>query len=182
MPPGEKHYHAVQFYKDEDSLAGTVAGFLAEGFKMGQPAIVLATPAHMTSIKNAMTGARLDVENLQWTGELQLFDARSMLALFMRNGLPDAHMFRAHLGDAIERLCVGRAPCPIRAYGELVDVLWQDGNQDGAIKLEILWNQLASAYDFALLCGYSVGHFYKETADPRFQEVCAQHSHVIPNA
>jgi hypothetical protein len=39
---------------------------------------------------------------------------------------------------------------------------------------------LAATYDFALLCGYAVGHFYKETRDPRYQDVVQQHSHVMP--
>ena len=30
-------------------------------------------------------------------------------------------------------------------------------------KVEMLWNGLASTYDFSLLCGYAFGHFYKET-------------------
>ena len=61
----------------------------------------------------------------------------------------------------------------------MVDLLWQRGNADAAIRLEILWNQLASHYEFSLMCGYAVGHFYKETRDPRCVEVCAQHSHVL---
>jgi hypothetical protein len=95
---------------------------------------------------------------------------------------PDPLLFKSNVGDVIERLCVDRHPCPIRAYGEMVDVLWQDGNADGAIRLELLWNQLASTYEFALLCGYAVGHFYKETSGSRFQAVCDQHSHVVPSA
>ena len=115
----------------------------------------------------------MDVDALRTTGELQFFDAQKMLASFMVGGLPDPVLFRSSVGDAIEKLCAGRAPCPIRAYGEMVDLLWQEGNADGAIKVEILWNQLAATYDFALLCGYAFGHFYKETRDPRYQDVVA---------
>ena len=43
----------------------------------------------------------------------------------------------------------------------------------------MLWNQLASAYDFELLCGYAFGHFYKETRDPRLEAVISQHSEVV---
>jgi hypothetical protein len=176
----EKHYHAVQFYKDETSLAGTVAQFLADGLSTGQPGVVIATPSHTETIVRGLAARGLDVSALRTTGELQFFDAQKMLASFMFGGLPDPVLFRSSLGDAIERLCAGRAPCPIRAYGEMVDLLWQEGNADGAIKVEILWNQLATTYDFALLCGYAVGHFYKETRDPRYQDVIQQHSHVIP--
>src|SRR5204862_6488703 len=127
------------------------------------PALVVATPAHTARILAAMKDRGLDVDTLRRTGELNLFDARKMLSSFMVGLLPDPLLFKSNMGDVIERLCVNRRPCPIRAYGEMVDVLWQDGNADGAIRLEILWNQLASTYEFSLLCGYAVGHFYKET-------------------
>lgn len=180
MPLTEKQYHAVQFYKDETSLASTVAQFLADGLSMGQPGILIATPSHTETIVRELAARGLNVDELRTTGELQFFDAQKMLASFMCGGLPDPVLFRSNLGDAIEKLCAGRTPCPIRAYGEMVDLLWQEGNVDGAIKVEILWNQLAATYDFALLCGYAVGHFYKETRDPRYQEVIEQHSHVMP--
>jgi hypothetical protein len=176
----EKHYHAVQFYKDETSLAGTVAQFLADGLSMGQPGLVIATPSHTETIVRELGALGLNVAELRTTGELQFFDAQKMLASFMFGGVPDAVLFRTNVGDVIEKLCAGRAPCPIRAYGEMVDLLWQEGIADGAIKVEILWNQLAATYDFALLCGYAVGHFYKETRDPRYQDVVEQHSHVMP--
>jgi hypothetical protein len=173
------HYHAVQFYENESSLASTVAKFLADGFQAGEPGIVVATPAHTTSILRELKALGLRTHELRRTGELQLFDARKMLSSFMVNALPDPLMFRSNVGDVIERLCANRRPCPIRAYGEMVDLLWQEGNENGAIRLEILWNQLASTYEFSLLCGYAVGQFYKETRDPRFEEVREQHTHVI---
>lgn len=182
MAMPEKHYHAVQFYKDEQSLAATVAHFLGEGLNAGQPGLVIATPTHTEAVVRELIARGLNVDALRSTGELRFFDARKMLAAFMIGTLPDPVLFRTNVGDLIEKLCAGRAPCPIRAYGEMVDLVWQDGNSDGAIKLEILWNQLAATYDFALLCGYAFGHFYKETRDARYEQVCDQHTQVIQAA
>lgn len=173
------NYHAVQFYKDDDSLAATAAGFLVDGIAEGQPALVVATAAHTARILAAVKARGLDVDELRRTGELNLFDARKMLSSFMVGSMPDPLLFKSNMGDAIERMCLDRKPGPIRAYGEMVDLLWQDGNADGAIRLEILWNQLASTYEFSLLCGYAVGHFYKESVGSRFKDVCDQHSHVV---
>jgi hypothetical protein len=178
----EKHYHAVQFYKDETSLAETVARFLADGLSTGQPGLVIATPSHARTIKRELSTRGLDVDALRTSGELKFFDAQKMLASFMVGGLPDPVLFRSKVGHVIEKLCALRLPCPIRAYGEMVDLLWQEGNANGAIKLEMLWNQLASTYDFALLCGYAFGHFYKETRDPRYDDIVAQHSQVLTPA
>ena len=179
MTTNNKHYHAVQFYKDEESLASTVAGFLADGFESGEPAIVVATPAHTSTILRELKALGLDTHDLRRVGQLQLLDAQKMLSAFMVNSMPDQLLFRSNVGDVIERMCAARQPCPIRAYGEMVDLLWQQGNENGAIRLEILWNQLASSYEFSLLCGYAVGHFYKETRESRIEEVRSQHSHVV---
>ncbi len=172
-------YHAVQFYSDEQSLARTVARFLGEGLDARQPGLVIATPSHTSTIVEQLAERGLNVNELRRTGELQFVDAQKMLDLFMVDGSADHARFKKEVGDLIEGLCAGLGPRPVRAYGELVDLLWQDGNADAAIKLEMLWNQLAEAYDFSLLCGYAFGHFYKETRDPRYQDVRGQHSHVI---
>jgi hypothetical protein len=36
----------------------------------------------------------------------------------------------------------------------------KDGLTTAAIKLEVLWNQLAMTREFSLLCAYSMGNFY----------------------
>ena len=94
----------------------------------------------------------------------------------MVGGKPDPLLFKSNVGDAIDRLCQGRTPCPIRAYGEMVDVLWKDGMSAAAIKLEMLWNRLANTHDFSLLCGYAMGNFYK---DASIDDVCQHHTHRV---
>lgn len=171
------HYHAVRFYDNKPSLCRTVAGFLGEGFAVGQPALVIATPAHRDGILAELGSRDIDVEGIEATGDLLLLDARDVLSSFMVEGMPDATRFNKQVAAAIERLCRGRVDCTIRAYGEMVDVLWQDGLTNAAIRLEMFWNQLAMTHDFSLLCGYAMGSFYK---DAGLRDVCDQHSHVIP--
>lgn len=181
MKRNTPRYHAVQFYKDETTLAEAAAHFLAEGLKSGQPALVIATSAHRAKITEGLLAHGLDADELKRSSDLMLVDARKALSMFMSNNVPDAARFRESMGRIIEKLCDGRSPCPIRAYGEMVDVLWQAGNSAGAIRLEVLWNKLAQDREFSLLCGYSVGHFYKETTDPMaLQEICDQHTYVLP--
>ena len=182
MMPTEHHYHGVQFYKDKDSLARTVAKFLGEGIRAGQPALVIGTVAHSAAICDRLEALGHNISVLKETGELCVFDARKIMSAFMVDGMPDTLLFRSNLGDLLDRLCASRQPSPIRAFGEMVDLLWRKGKTAAAIRLEILWNQLASDYDFELLCGYAVGHFYKETArDSGYDGVRALHSHVVPS-
>jgi hypothetical protein len=170
------HFHAVRFYDSQESLCRTVGDFLGEGIALGQPALVIATPQHRDAVLRELASRSFDVDALAATGDLLMLDARAMMATFIVDGMPDAGKFSAHVPAAIERLCRGRKDCTVRAYGEMVDVLWQDGLTAAAIRLEVLWNQLAMTHEFSLLCGYAMGSFYK---DAGMRDVCAQHSHVV---
>jgi KaiC/GvpD/RAD55 family RecA-like ATPase len=181
--PANAHprHHAVQFYDSETSLYTTVAGFLGQGLVDGQPAIVIATESHRDAILEHMKGRLIDVDEAQRFGDLVTLDARQTLSLFMVDDMPDAELFDSSVGRLITDLLRMRSKhTMIRAYGEMVDVLWKEGKAEAAIRLEMLWNKLAATYGFALLCGYAMGSFYKETL--RFEEVCRQHTHVIPAA
>ena len=178
-PPPRIHakQHAVQFYGNEQSLFVTVAGFLSEGLVAGQPAIIIATEPHRLAIVDHLAARLIDVEQAQRIGDLVLLDAEESLATFMVGDTPDRNSFESHVGGVIERVLAGRSQTVIRAYGEMVDLLWKDGRPEAAIRLEVLWNSLAIKYGFALLCGYSMGNFYKQAE--QFREVCALHTHVI---
>ena len=170
------HFHAVKFYENRESLSRIVAEFLGEGLITLQPALVVATPEHRASILNDLRARHFDVDGLQAAGDLLMLDAAESLASFMVDGMPDPDRFQASATDAIDRVCRDRKGCTIRAYGEMVDVLWKDGQRVAAVRLEMLWNKLAMTHDFSLLCGYAMGNFYK---DASLAEICQQHSHVL---
>jgi hypothetical protein len=173
-----KHHHAVQFYGTDESLFVTVAGFLAEGLLTGQPSIIIATPAHRAAIVEHLCARRIDCNQAIRDGDLLLLDAEETLDLFMVADSPDADLFTDNVGRLIEQTLNGRTRVIMRAYGEMVDVLWKQGRSEAAIKLEILWNKLALRFKFALLCGYAMGSFYKQTQ--QMEAICAHHSHVVP--
>jgi hypothetical protein len=169
-------YHAVRFYDNAKALAQIVAAFLSEGFAAHQPGIVVATPIHRAAILRELVAAGVDVVDLQRSGDLVLLDAEDTLSAFMSNGSPNPENFQSSMCEVIKRACQGRADCTVRIYGEMVDVLWREGKQQAAIRLEMLWNNLANAEAFSLLCGYAMGHFYK---DANFADICGHHTHVV---
>ena len=179
-PPAQakvSHHHAVQFYSTETSLFDTVAGFLAEGLVSRQPAIVIATPGHRAGIIDHLSSRLIDCAKALRDGDLVILDAEEMLDLLMVNERPDYDLFDHNVGRLIQQSLNGRKRVVIRAYGEMVDLLWKQGRTEAAIHLEMFWNRLASKYNFALLCGYAMGSFYKQTQ--HLDDVCALHSHVV---
>jgi signal transduction histidine kinase len=173
------HTHAVQFYDDETFLAQTVGQFLSAGLRAGDRLIVIATDAHHKAFAEQLESEAVDAALTE--GRLSLLDARNTLSRFMIGGMPDPDLFRDVLSSLIAKAMENGPPnAKIRAYGEMVDLLWKEGNTKAAIRLEELWNEAGKEHSFSLLCAYVMGNFYKEGDLQRFLEVCRNHSHVIP--
>lgn len=177
--PQPAHHHAVHFYDSDERLCTTVAGFLAEGLVAEQPAIVIATAPHRAAIVGQLRRRLIDCERAIKEGDLLLLDAEETLDLFMVDSTPNDGLFEVNVSRVIDQMLNGRTRTVLRAYGEMVDLLWKQRQPDEAIALEILWNKLALKYNFALLCGYSMSSFYEQTK--QLEEVCAQHTCVVPD-
>ena len=176
-PPA--HTHAVQFYEGEEYLFDTVAKFLGAGLLVGDGMVVIATPDHRQGFRQRL--AAHDGEGAIASGRLLMLEARETLARFMVGDMPDADLFRDFIGRAMTGLKGDlQRPTRVRAYGEMVDLLWRDGNSRAAIRLEELWNDAGKEHSFSLLCAYLMGNFYREGDQTKFFEVCRSHSHVLP--
>jgi DcmR-like sensory protein len=86
----DTHHHAVQFYRDEDSLFTTVAGFLSEGLVAHQPAVVIATLSHRAAIEEHLCGRLINCAKARRDGDLVMLDAEETLGQFMIGDKPDA--------------------------------------------------------------------------------------------
>lgn len=171
--------HAVQFYEEEEFLFDTVAQFLAAGLLARDQLVVIATDPHRVAFARRLEA--FGVEQAIDAGQLTFVDAREMLSKFMVGTMPDADLFRDTLARLIAKVKGDGPRRPrLRAYGEMVDLLWRDGNARAAIRLEELWNEAGKEHSFSLLCAYVMGNFYQEGDAARFLEVCRNHSHVIP--
>ena len=101
---------------------------------------------------------------------------RDALASFMVDGQPNPQKcFRARKA-ALDRVRRGRKHVTIRAYGEMVDVLWKEGRDVAAIQLEMLWNRLARDSEFSLVCGDAMANFIESAVA---NDVCRQHTHLV---
>ena len=172
--------HDVQFYQTDAHLTRVVADFLAAGARVGQPLIVIATEAHRQAFAYELRARRLDVEEVLSGREAVWLDARETLAAFMEGGRPDRELFMATVGSVFERVLKRRYYLTVRAYGEMVDLLWKDGNTEGALQLEALWNEIAGKYSHSLLCGYSMDNFLHAAGADELRRVCEHHTYALP--
>lgn len=173
--------HAVQFYETEEFLYDLVSNFLAAGLRDGGPLIVVATERNREAFCNKLEAEGISVRRAVGSGQLTLLDAHETLAAFMVNGLPDPRLFHEHVGGVVART-IGEWPhARLRAYGEMVDVLWRDGKPEAAAQLEALWNHLAEEQPLSLLCAYTMDTFSTSSSVEGFERICSAHSHVGPS-
>lgn len=170
--------HDVQFYEDHARMASSVAAFLAEGIQSAQPALVIATPAHARAIRDELVKRSVDVDALS-PNNLVWLDAQDTLASFMEGSHPNAELFDATVGNVLEKVTRGRRYVTVRAFGEMVDLLWRDGRTHAALEVEALWNKLASRYSFALLCAYGADSV-SPTDLNGVERIRSLHSGVVP--
>src|SRR5213075_1369774 len=145
-------HHIVQVYQDREFLAAAVAEYIGTGLKQGEAGIVIARPEHERAFMSALHTLGVNVEEALRRGQLLLLGAQATLDRFMRDGSPQWTPFCEVVGGATAET---RLHFPtVRAYGEMVDILWQGGARDAAIRLEEYWTDLAKLQTFSLFCAY----------------------------
>lgn len=163
--------HFVQFYENDTFLTNRVSSFINAGLQTGEAGVVIATKPHCVelNLRGVGSGGR----------RLMVLDAADTLAKFMIDGRPHEKRFKDLIGGLIgqaSRHGNGRA----RVFGEMVTLLWSEGKREAAIRLEELWNELATVHSFSLFCAYPMKVFSSEDDGVSFLEVCSAHSQVWP--
>ena len=172
--------HLVQLYRDGEEIAATVAEFFSEGLSAGEPAIAIATAEHLTLFADRLRDRGFDPGELQEQGMLRLADAEATLSSLLDNGSPSRVKFEEIIGGLVEHASEEAGGVPVRAYGEMVDLLWQRRDPDGAVALEELWNDLGTRMRFSLLCGYRIDIFDRTAQVTFLPQVCRTHTGVVP--
>jgi hypothetical protein len=170
--------HFAQLHPDPEGFAGSVARFVETGLARGSGIVLVATPESVARIFERLQRSKLDPERLRTAGQLAVYDAAAMLDQILRDGMPSWEDFRRVVGGVLESMQACRR-LPLRIYGEMVGILWRQGNAQAAIKLEEHWNELAKVYPFCLLCGYTIDSQRAECYHGPLHEIGRTHSGVL---
>lgn len=163
-------------YDHDVALLEALHEFVEAGLAADQACVVVATPSHRDGLERALRGAGWDVEAAQARGDYVSLDAAETLARLMADDAPEREAFRNVVAPLVAGAVNERRG--VRIYGEMVALLWAEGDVVGALALEELWHELADS-PFALLCGYPSHAFVGEDGSERFQQVCDAHEIVV---
>ncbi len=172
--------HVVNFYDSDNDLVLAVGRYIADGLALDDIVVVIATRAHRHALRGWLQRHEVDVSAKTLDGSYVALDAADTLAAFMVDGHPDKERFALAIEPYMrEAACDGR---DLRAFGEMVAVLWDEGNVTGAVELEALWNELAERHTFSLYCAYPATSLAGSAELQAAANVCSHHSAVISPA
>ena len=174
----DERAHVVQFYERDGFLLEEVTRFVGAGLGAGDAVVVIATKAHLEGLERGLDARAIDIAVASRQGRYIPLDATETMAQFMAGGMVDDARFVEVVGDAIARAAERHAH--VRAFGEMVALLWLQGKREAALRLEELWNDLARARPFSLMCAYPMAAFGHALDGTPLLRICGEHSHVIP--
>jgi hypothetical protein len=175
----EPEEHLVQLYGgDHQLLVRNVSRYLVEGLKRGDGLIVIATSEHAESIVRQLTEESAEASTALRDGRLVVLDAQATLDRFMVDGQPDQQLFRAVVGGVLRGVRARAVTGKIRAFGEMVGILWVNGQKAAATRLENYWNELLAGNMFSLFCAYPIDMFDGESQAGGLEAVLCAHTHM----
>jgi hypothetical protein len=170
--------HFVQLYESDEFLVNSVCRFVGTALRDGHASLVIATHSHRIAIQRRLAAAGIDLSRAIESGQYVIHDAVETLSRFMVDGSPDSRLFHESIGETVASL--SRPSRRVYAFGEMVALLWADGNIDAAIRVEELSNELFRRHRFALFCAYPLSGFGEPCDADAFQSICKCHTGVVP--
>ncbi len=180
--PKNRSSHTTQFYSDDTFLISAVARFLAGPLASGDAALIIATRSHREQFEQHLDAEGIDLRSVIEQGRCVFLDAAETLSHFMNGGRPQGSQFFSLIGGVLDRLraAANGQDRRVMAFGEMVALLWLEGNGAAAIEVEKLWNQLAVTHRFHLLCAYPIKAFDKPEDAADFLKICSEHDAISP--
>lgn len=169
--------HVLQIYENDGFFLDALTGFVGGGINADDACIVIATDNHLKALENRLESYGIHIHALIADNRYIPMNAEVALSKFMVKGWPDENLFNQTISDLIER---GRnhSNRRIRAFGEMVAILWAQGNNGATVRLEHLWNKFCQKEAFCLFCAYPKSGFTNEITES-MNHICCAHAKMI---
>lgn len=171
--------HSVQFYDSHEALIDRLCGVVSSGLLVGDSVLIVATEQHREQLITALYKFKVDALEYAQENRLVICDAGELLSEFMVDSLPDPDLFLASVGKLLNesKTSACSEDAGVVVFGEMVAVLWDEGNRVGALALEHLWNGLLKQQAFHLHCAYPRALFSGDEAG--IFNICENHTEVV---
>ena len=174
--PVDRHF--AQVHRTQASLRESVGLYIETGLRRHHSVVVIATAANIDAFLDHLVRAGMPPDTYRQSGQLQVFDADDALSRIMNGDVPSWREFRRIVGSALDR-ARSFERTGVRAYGEMVNVLWRRKRAKAAIQLEEYWNEIGKDYPFSLFCAYMQDSLEEKSCMNLMPEIGRTHSEIV---
>jgi|SRR6185312_4508256 len=168
--------HLVQFYENDHIFLNTLEGFAGSGMLADESIIVIATSQHIDSLNQRLTDRGFNLIDMQESDKYIPINVNDVFSQILVDGWLDEIRFNKYVTDLMNRAKQGNRK--VRAFGELVAVLWEQGSCGATVQLEHLWHKLYRELNFTLYCAYPKIGFTQSPTDS-IDIICKTHSKIV---
>lgn len=172
--------HSVHFYQRDEALIARLHKIVSTALASGNSAVIVATQEHRAQLASSLSQSGSEISILA-EKHLRMFDADESLDEFMVDGHPSDKRFLEFVGKMLKaaRGAATKAPSGVTVFGEMVAILWSEGNKVGALELERLWNEVLKEHAFHLHCAYPRWILQDGSDNLLLKSICDEHSSVL---
>jgi KaiC/GvpD/RAD55 family RecA-like ATPase len=167
--------HCVQFYESDAVFLDALESFAVGAIVQGEAVIVIATAAHRTALEARLLRRGVDLGTARARDQFIALDAGETLQRFMVHSWPDEALFEQLVTGLLARARIHHRK--VRAFGEMVALMWAAGHCEATVRLEQMWTRLCERETFSMFCAYPKTGFAEDVMD-RLEQVCSCHSKV----
>jgi hypothetical protein len=93
---------------------------------------------------------------------------------------PSSHFWEILIGDVVRQAAKGvrEKHARVMACGEIAPTMLSKNNNEGAIQLERLWDEITRGYGVYTHCGYVWSACQNQESFPLFERICSEHTAV----
>ncbi len=168
--------HVVQIYEDDAMFINALEGFVISGLKDKESVIIIATEMHLEALKEKLEEHGFNIKNLLSDDQLILLNAKETLSKFMVNNWPDKALLTTLMSGVMARSRGNNRK--VRAFGEMVAILYEQGHIEATAHLEDIWNEFMHTDAFSLFCAYPKSNFTDDSKTP-INNICKKHTKMI---
>jgi hypothetical protein len=168
--------HVIQIYENNRIFLDALSGFVGGGINSGECCIVIATDNHLRALEARLASYGIQIHDLISENRYLPVNAHEALSKFMVNGWPDEELFNKTVSELLSKGSADNRR--IRAFGEMVAILWGQGHNGATVQLEHLWNKYCEEQSLSLFCAYPKTGF-TEDINNSIMHICGSHSKMI---
>lgn len=170
--------HFVEYYPYDKVLMESLETYVLEGLIRNESCLVIATKHHLDALEASLSDQGIDCVAAKAHNQYRTLDAEAILKELMPVDKISSVKFESLIGATLVEMSASGQK--IRAFGEIVALLWQRNKLDALLELEELWNQMQLKYEFSLFCAYPQIHFDRSVHRSVLDQISHAHCLAAP--